>query len=277
VVAQEYGFENWTHLKRQVQTLQNGDAESALTDLIEAANNGRVDRIAELLDAHPEIIDRRGGSGTRAALHFAAIQRHPDAISLLLQRGANPDIRCEGDEATALHFAAELGDTRTVEMLVSHGADVQGAIQGEHDLAQLMIDHGAPIGMPAAMALNRRADIDRLMKADPQCLKPGGKWDQLILSAAKRGSADLLGRLLDHGADVNTMGDFEGDPEVLTALHVAAYSPSPDLEVIRLLVERGADLQIHDTKFNSPPRSWAHHRGKEKSFELLKSYESESH
>lgn len=384
VVAREYGFENWTHLKRHVQSLQNGDAAVALQKLVEAANNGRVTEITEILDSHPEIIDERGGNGVRTALHFATFQGHPEAVSLLLKRGANPNIRCEGDAGTPLHFAVELGDLRTVELLVSHGADVHGfgdvhgvdiigwacvfhekvhqhivdyllargakhnifsavscgcveairtlaeedpavldkqmaiwedyrrplhqalirrqhesvttlvelgadlaatdtndltaldqaTIQGESEVARFLIDHGSSIGLPAAMAMNRRQDIDRLMDADPECLEPGGKWGQLIASAAKRGSAGLLTRLLDHGADVNVMADFEGDSDVLTALHVAAYRHAPDLDVIRLLVERGADLTLKDTKFDSPPSGWAHHAGNTEAYELLREYEA---
>ena len=38
VVAREYGFGNWTHLKRRIQSLQNGDATVALQKLVPRAH-----------------------------------------------------------------------------------------------------------------------------------------------------------------------------------------------------------------------------------------------
>jgi ankyrin repeat protein len=47
-------------------------------------------------------------------------------VKALLERGANPNTRCEGDCATPLHFAAEKGHLGTIRLLVEHGADPIG-------------------------------------------------------------------------------------------------------------------------------------------------------
>ena len=385
IIAREHGFDSWTDLKRHVQTLQqNGQSKVALQDLLEAANNGRTDRIAEILDGHPDIIDLRGDSGTRTALHFAAMQGHTDVISLLLQRGADPNVRCEGDQATPLHFAAEQGELRAVELLVSHGADVHGpgdvhgmdvigwasvfgggtheqvvdfllkhgathtihsavscgnaeairslaqedpevlnapmaawedhrrplhqallkhrpesvktlidlgadiaatdgngltaldqaAMIGEGPLTGLLLEHGSPVALPTAIALNRTQDIDRSMTADPDCLRPGNKWAHLIVLGGKLGTLDFIDRLLTLGADVSARGSFEGNADVLTALHLAAFRETPDLDIIRLLVDRGADLSLKDSVHLSTPAGWANHRGNKKVYELLTRLES---
>jgi ankyrin repeat protein len=55
-------------------------------------------------------------------------------VRLLLNRGFSPDARMNGD--TALHIAAELGNTELVRLLVQHGADVSAKnTRGETPLA----------------------------------------------------------------------------------------------------------------------------------------------
>jgi ankyrin repeat protein len=48
-------------------------------------------------------------------------------VRTLLERGADPNIRDEGDSAFPIHFAAERGDLAVVKLLVEHGADPIGA------------------------------------------------------------------------------------------------------------------------------------------------------
>ena len=54
-------------------------------------------------------------------------------VKTLLDRGADPNIRDEGDNAFPIHFAAERGDLPIVKLLIEHGADPIGAGTG-HEL-----------------------------------------------------------------------------------------------------------------------------------------------
>jgi hypothetical protein len=56
--------------------------------------------------------------------------------------------------------------------------------------------------------------------------------------------------MLELGFPLETRGN-----EGATSLHAAAYSGSAD--VVRLLLERGADIEARDTTWNSPPLGWA--------------------
>lgn len=77
--------------------------------------------------------------------------------------------------------------------------------------------------------------------------------------AAANGRLDTVSWLLDHGADVNRRGTFGGPThgQGITALHLAAQWDR--FEVVRLLVERGADVTIPDDLYHSTPEGWAGH------------------
>jgi uncharacterized protein len=125
-------------------------------DVFEAAAFGELDRLAELLGTDPSLATTRSGDGftplhlaaffgrseatelllargaevdalgtgwmTGTALHSAASGRHRDVIALLLEAGADPDVR-QSHGWTALHAAAQHGDADIVELLLARGAD----------------------------------------------------------------------------------------------------------------------------------------------------------
>jgi ankyrin repeat protein len=72
--------------------------------------------------------------------------------------------------------------------------------------------------------------------------------------------------LLDHGVDPNARwAHWDAD---VTALHLAALADHP--EVARLLLERGADPSIRDSKHDSDALGWAEFFGRTDMVELLK-------
>ena len=83
-------------------------------DLIEAAYNGEVERVKELLDsgADRNFQDKDGYT----ALWMATSERDTEIVRLLLDRGADPDIRDYGrysyhNKENALIIASFNGDT----------------------------------------------------------------------------------------------------------------------------------------------------------------------
>jgi ankyrin repeat protein len=74
--------------------------------------------LARLLRSDPALVRRPG------LLVAAAEFGHHRLVAWLLDRGANPDARSDGQaKETALHSAAWNGDTRMVELLIERGAD----------------------------------------------------------------------------------------------------------------------------------------------------------
>ncbi len=76
--------------------------------------------------------------------------------------------------------------------------------------------------------------------------------------AAQHGHAEIVRLLLDAGEDPNRYNP-DGNHAHSTPLHQAALAGHT--AVVRLLVERGARLDIKDTIYQGTPLGWAIHAG----------------
>jgi ankyrin repeat protein len=83
----------------------------------------------------------------------------------------------------------------------------------------------------------------------------------LVVQAAATGRGDAVRLAVANGWDVNALGraDIVSDEPWQTALHTAVERD--DLEMVRLLLELGADRTIEDARFHSTPLGWAEHFG----------------
>ena len=375
VIAIEYGFASWPKLKAHVQA-QNADdpaTDILVRGLRDAAGRGDLARLNALLDTHPELINEPGGPGVRTALHHAVFGNQEAAARLLLERGADPNIRCEGDNAYPLHFAVEKdkfpivrllvehgGDTigegdyhelgvigwatawadipanpTTVEYLLAHGArhnifsavamgevetvrelvarspenlerrmdmgqrrrrplhlavikrrpavvaallDLganmelldeagfsaldQAALNSETAIAEMLLARGAKLRLPAAVALGRTDDIAKLLARDPDCLKPGGRWETLIVRASERSSGEVIEALIRAGASVNVRDDPKTSVDSTwgyTPLHAAAFAGNRSAAAV--LIQHGANVQVREEKYHGTPAGWANYAG----------------
>ena len=86
-----------------------------------------------------------------------------------------------------------------------------------------------------------------------------GSLEHRLLECCRNGSLEEVQALLDAGAEVNATvpDDFDTDWDPLggySIVHIAAENP--DIRVIKLLVERGADVNVGDW-YNSSPLYYA--------------------
>jgi catechol 2,3-dioxygenase-like lactoylglutathione lyase family enzyme len=143
---------------------------------------GDVATLRDLLANDPGLVHARNATGA-TALHAAAA--HADALHLLLEHGADPNARDEGDHALPLHFAAGGGHLAAVRALLDAGSDVHGAgdlhaldvigwatVFGEphRDVVDLLVARGARHHVFSAIALGDDALLRRVVAADPAAL-----------------------------------------------------------------------------------------------------------
>jgi ankyrin repeat protein len=189
-----------------------------------------------LLQKEPALARERLPGGT-TALHLAV--RYPEALRLLLEHGAKPDARDEGDNAAPLHFAAANGLVDSVRILLDAGADVHGsgdlhhgdvigwaARLGNEAVIELLLERGARHHIFSAMALRDRDLVQKLVEEDPECL-------------------------------LRRRSRFEN---MQTPVHAAFAPPDglgflagqPDYAMLELLVDLGADIDAADDRGRTP-------------------------
>ena len=124
-------------------------------DVFEAAAMGRAERVAELLDKDPSLVQVWSPDGF-TALHLAAFFGHPDAARVLLEHGADVNAVSKNRmHVMPLHSAAASVRRAVVEVLLEFGADVnagqhggwtplqEAAANGDTDMVRMILDAGA--------------------------------------------------------------------------------------------------------------------------------------
>jgi ankyrin repeat protein len=251
------------------------------TAVMMAARTGKTEAIRVLVEAGANVNAKETWGGT-TALMWAVSEGHADAAQALLKAGADANARSnfvaaangrgfEGrtplsgsTEAkpaefasgwlTPLMFAAREGDVDVARVLVSGGADVNAtAGDGKTALALAVFNGNYEV---ASFLVDSKADVN---KADAQRFTPLF-WavDRRNMETAPNFpwmvTADpmpLIRKLLDAGANPNAIVNNtprarmrEGSPRIVfaTALMRAAFAA--DVELVKLLLDRGADPKI---------------------------------
>jgi len=188
-------------------------------------------------------------AGTQAAVEplvDAASRGDTEFVRQLLRDGADVNVK-QGDGMTALHWAAEIGNAKLVDMLVYAGAYVDAGTrigqytplhiasrEGHADIVRLLIAAGANVdaattnsgAMPIHLgAASGNADtVTALIAGGADIEAREGKWGQTPLIFAAAGNrVDTLRVLLDAGADPSAAAEFR-DTAVMEQADRAAES-----------------------------------------------------
>ena len=146
-----------------------------------------------------------------------------------------------------------------IDLLCDHGADPDGALRsaaahGETAAVEELMRRGARLDLPVAAALGRMDEFRRLLPT----ADTSGRHLALAL-ASQFGHVEMVKLLLDAGEDPNRYNP-SGAHAQSTPLHQAVWAGHET--VVRLLVERGAKLDIADLLWQGTPADWAHYGGR---------------
>ena len=299
-IARESGFQSWTRLKRHIE-------KPTLSDQLNLPHHERIEdatfrRGIELLDAgdvaglrahlkqHPNLAHQRvffeGGNYFRNPTLLEFVAENPvrrgtlpsniiQVTQVILDAGIEQSaldetlgLVCSGCVSRQCHVQLPL-----IDLLCDRGADPNSAVQtalahGEFEAVNALIQRGARVSLPVAAALGRIEDANRLI------LSADGKDRHRGLALASQfGHVEIVRARLDAGEDPSRYNPV-GFHSHSTPLHQAALAGHED--VVHLLVQRGAKLELKDTVWQSTPADWAKHEKRAAIESFLRSKQTHS-
>jgi hypothetical protein len=296
-IAREAGFPSWARLKRHIEKPTLSDRldlphherieDTAFRSAVELLDKGDAAGLRAHLQKYPKLTRQRvvfeGGNYFRNPTLLEFIAENPvrhgklpanivEVAKVILEAGVE---RAALNETLMLvatgSVPRECGVQSTlIDLLCDSGADPDGAMEaaalhGELESVKALIRRGARVTLPIAAALGRVEDVARLLPTSD------GKQRHLAFAlAAQFNRVEIVRMLLDAGEDPNRYHPVGGHSHT-TALHQAAGFGFE--EMARLLVERGARLDMKDVLWHGTPADWARHAGNKKMGALLRARE----
>lgn len=252
---------------------------------VQAIHTGDQITLCKLLDAHPDLLTARA---IEPDCYPRGYFRNPKLLWFIannptLMKKVPDNIAAIGRAMIARGVAQE-DLNYTMELAMSAGQALGGKLV---ELMEMLLDAGAeatPKGVIITLAHGVLEPIHSLLERDasmtPAIAASLGRTTELIellqsATVEDRQTAFGLAVInrqleaarvcLDAGADVNTSLPVHRHSR---ALHQAAGNN--DLAMLKLLVERGADLLARDTLWNGTPLGWAGHTGKTEAEDYLR-------
>ncbi|XP_044762829.1 uncharacterized protein LOC123319871 [Coccinella septempunctata] len=208
------------------------EAFGGFTTLHIAADDGLVKIVNYLLSKNVKVDARTDVGAT--PLHLAALNGHLDTVKALIRAGA--DVNSSNMNGNcALHWACETGREEIVKVLIKNGADVNVtdhennfapinylAKDGFTDILKIFLENGADVNVTTKDGLT------------PLLYAVEGRHLEIV---------DLL--MQQDGIEVNRSNILR-----MTPLHGA--SMNGDVEIVRLLIMKGADLDCRNLEGMTP-------------------------
>ncbi|KAJ9134966.1 hypothetical protein P3X46_032195 [Hevea brasiliensis] len=189
-------------LARRVESIKDRNGRTALHCAAERGNTNVCNYLLGEVKINVNLRDRKG----KTPLHCAILHgRYHTAVSLL-ENGANPNA-ATGQKFTPLHYAAQRGCRRVLQLLISNGAEIDA-----------QADSGTPLQEAASRGMTEAVKIlldnNANAGADPNMRTVG---PTSLEYAASLGDAESIKYLLDEGALTNVTSNLG-----LTPVEVAA-------------------------------------------------------
>ena len=247
-------------------SLANWDVRAGIHPMHLAAFFGLDPVISRLLQTH-SMVDCKDNLNT-TPLMYAAAAGHSSVVQALLREGADPNNSCLRG-TTALHQAIIHDHTEVAQHILNvPSVDVNIIDRKVDDRTPLMLaiyyrrinivpmilrtpglDINLSTGQSMTTALNLAASYDHPETVRQILALPGvdvdkrDHWSTPLARAATAGFASVVEALLDHGADPN----IQEGPNSASGTALNRAIDHGHLAVVRLLLQRGANVRVLDT------------------------------
>jgi ankyrin repeat protein len=214
------------------------------TRLMYAARVGAVRRVQVLLRPREVDVDAEDSEG-RSALHHACAAGQTESARLLLDRGADKDkedTRRPSYEGLwrPLHYASAMGHEGTSRLLLQ--LDAQPNYGDQEQPLHVACEHGHVEVVRLLLDAGADKDTANYVFRTP------------FIIAVLSGLQSVLRLLLDRGQDVD--GRTRDGTLDFSSLYIAAVFDR--LSMAELLLERGADVNVHNVSGSTPLHGAAH-------------------
>jgi ankyrin repeat protein len=302
----DYSYRGWRDVPQDTvamprDVLDHLRARGAYLDISTAAYIGELERVRELLDQDPSLANRSSEYLTYYAcsgtpLKNAAAGGHLEIVTLLLARGADPNLPEEGiaPRGHALYSAVYNGHYEIAKLLLEHGAYPSPPVESSADalsiamsnkdekMIELLCAYGSARSVELLAHYGDVPTAAAVFAANPTLANDSGALGSAAgngheafvclmlryqpelpkrvgLAARTREVTELLFR---HG-----MNPCHRDWLGITPLH--QFARKGDLENAELFIARGAELHARDEDIGSTPLGWAAKFGRRQMVELL--------
>lgn len=260
---------------------------------VEAAVDGDAATLAALLKEHPDLVRARSTRVTNGdppvhgatLLHYLAAngvederQRSPknavEIARMLLDAGADPNALSSAYGSRCTTMAMLVSSTPpakagvqvpVLNVLIDYGADVAPRGEGDwtsplltalvfgfKEAARVLVERGAPVDtLAAAAGLGR---LDEVEKRLPEA--SADDRHRALALAAQLGHPEIVALLIEAGEDPSRFNP-RGTHAHSTPLHQAVCAGH--LDVVKVLIEKGARIDNEDKIHRGTPLGWAKH------------------
>jgi ankyrin repeat protein len=307
----DYYFRGWRDVPQDwpttpAQVIAHLRARGAYCDMCTACHVGDLERVRELLRHDPSLAKRISEyvtyyQASGSPLKNAAAQGHIEIVKLLLDHGADPNLREEeiAPNGHALYAAAANRQHEIAKLLLEHGAHPNPEVESSADALSRAIMNGdqAMIDLLCSYGAARAVHImayygDLRTAAAAFAANPRLADDAEALSnAVTEGQAAFVRLMLRYQPDLPrriTSPDWSEGPQSLElcellfkhgmnsnqpnwlgTMPLHRFARKGDVANIERFIDHGADLHARDEEICSTPLGWAAKYGRRLAAECL--------
>lgn len=229
MIASSYGHYDIAKALIDNGALVNLRAGDGFNALMEAVRTGNIE-IAKLLIEHNSDINIKNKDGKNMIM-IACEKGNEEMFNLLIENNADINEKSSWG-ASALIYASEKGNINIMQYLIDNGIDVNGKADDNGDTPLLWAVTGQNPYEASKLLIENGADIN--------ATNDSGVAPATILAAS---TPKVVKLLKDNGADLDTKFLDYYPP-------IAIAAGAGNLEIVKALVENGADVNYYPNDIN---------------------------